>query len=131
MSSSSNTLAVVDIPEHCGNAPRKVVIRDFLIALYSGAIDETLEMLKDDVRWEIIGSHVLSGQAETRAWLMNEPSAQELKLHTVITHGTDSGADGVATYADSGTSYFNHVILFSGHGKTAKIKEIRSYLLQG
>ncbi|WP_022870916.1 hypothetical protein [Yaniella halotolerans] len=130
MSSSSSSLSVIDIPEHCGNAPRKVVIRDFLIALYSGAVDETLGMLKDDVRWEIVGSNVLSGQAETRAWLMNQDSTQELKLHTVITHGTDCGADGVATYAQSRAVCFNHVILFAGHGKAAKIKEIRSYLIE-
>ena len=131
MCSNSSTLAVVDIPKDCGNAPRKIVIRDFLIALYSGDLDQTLEMLTDDVRWEVVGSHVLAGKAETRSWLMHAVSAQELKLHTVITHGTDCGADGVATYENSRTACFNHVIVFSGHAKTAKISEIRSYLIDG
>ncbi|MDN6412039.1 MAG: hypothetical protein L0K07_11830 [Yaniella sp.] len=130
MTSDSTTLTVVDIPEHCGNAPRKLVIRDFLVAFYSHAVDDVVEMLKDDVRWEVGGSKVLSGTAEVREWLLAAPGAVELKLHTVITHGTDCGADGVAEYADSSSSGFNHIILFAGHAKTAKIKEIRSYIIE-
>lgn len=130
MTADSHRLTVVDIPEHCGNAPRKIVIRDFLVALYSGEIDDVIEALKDDVRWNIVGSQVLSGTADVREWLKTNRSPVELKLNTVITHGTDCGADGVATYADDTRAYFNHIILFSGHGKTAKIKELRSYIIR-
>lgn len=130
MTSESNQLTVVDIPEDCGNAPRKLVIRDFLIALYSSSVDDVVGILKDDVQWDVVGSKVLSGRDAVREWVVAAPSAVELKLHTVITHGTDCGVDGVAAYPDSTPTYFNHIIVFAGHSKTAKIKEIRSYIIQ-
>ena len=129
MTQSADALEVVDIPEHCGNAPRKVVIRDFLIALYQRDIPHVQESLKDDVDWDIIGSTQFQGVDEVSSWVQTQPSATALHLHTVITHGTDCGADGRVTYSDGTEIAFNHVFVFAGHSKTAKIKAIRSYLV--
>lgn len=129
MTAHADHLTIVDIPEDCGNAPRKIVIRDFLIALYNRAIDDVITALRDDIRWDIIGSTTLSNTAEVREWLLAEKPVKALKLHTIITHGTDCGADGTITYTNGHHANFNHIILFSGHGKNAKIKEIRSYII--
>ncbi|GAA2042989.1 nuclear transport factor 2 family protein [Yaniella flava] len=129
MTADAEQLSVVDIPENCGNAPRKIVIRDFLIALYSRAADAVIATLQDDIQWQLVGSRTLSTAADVRQWLGAEEPVNELKLHTIITHGTDCGADGTIRHPDGSQSHFNHVIVFAGHGKNAKIKEIRSYII--
>lgn len=129
MSQPSGILDVIDIPENCGNAPRKMVIRDFLIALYQRDIPQLREALKDDVDWDVIGSTQLQGVDEAISWVETQPDATALHLHTVITHGTDCAADGRVTYTDGTEVAFNYVFIFAGHAKTAKIKAIRSYLV--
>ncbi|HEY4557698.1 MAG TPA: hypothetical protein VIG82_05860 [Enteractinococcus sp.] len=122
-------LQVVEAPEDCGNAPRKIVIRDFLIALYQQDEDHVLEALAEDIRWELVGSRVLNGLEEVREWLRREPPVRELHIAMVITHGTDCGVDGWVVYADGRTRALSHVLIFAGHAKSAKIKALRSYLI--
>lgn len=129
MAKSSHTLEVIDIPEHCGNAPRKAVLRDFLLALYQGDSAQVLEHLRDDIAWEIVGTTVLEGHKAVESWLATQRRVFALHLTTVITHGTDCGADGRVVHDDSAHVAFNHVVIFAGHAKTAKIKAIRSYLV--
>ena len=129
MTPSARTLEVIDIPEHCGNAPRKAVIRDFLIALYQRDIPQVRENLHHEVSWDVKGSTHLQSLDDIVSWLEAQPNATGLQLHTVITHGTDCGADGHVSYTDGTRLAFNHVFIFAGHAKTAKIKTIRSYLI--
>ncbi len=129
MNQSDNTLDVVDIPEHCGNAPRKAVIRDFLIALYQRDIVEVLDRLRDNVHWDIMNLTQLQGLDEVEPWVASQSKVSALHLNTVITHGTDCAADGRVIYDDGTELAFNHVLIFAGHTKTAKISTIRSYLV--
>ena len=131
MDSAQAELTVVDVPEDCGNAPRKIVIRDFLIALYQRDVGAVLAALHDSVQWEIVGSCQLEGPSEVDAWLTQQPAATELHVALVITHGTDCGADGTVVYAKGSQVRFHHVLIFAGHSKTAKIKQLRSYLING
>lgn len=125
------TLAVVDVPDSCGNAPRKAIVRDFTIALYAKQMDQLAAILRDDVRWHIMGSHVLTGTTQVRGWVDEEPAAVKLTIHTIITHGWECGVDGSIERADGTLAAFCHVIVFAGAAKTAKIKEIRSYMVGG
>ncbi|WP_300345627.1 nuclear transport factor 2 family protein [Nesterenkonia sp.] len=123
----TNTLTVAEMPADCGNAPRKIVIRDFLIALYDHDADSVLTHLDDAVEWHIIGDRVLHGHEEVAAWLATERAAAQLTIHSVITHGTDCGADGIVESATNSKLAFSHVLIFKGHSKTAPIKTLRSY----
>lgn len=127
MTGSSHKLEVLDIPEHCGNAPRKVVIRDLLVALYQRDNAYVLDRLGDDIRWDIIGSDELVGLDAVDSWLNDQPNVSGLHLSTVITHGTECGADGRVVHDDGTEVAFNHVFIFAGHAKTARIKAIRTY----
>lgn len=125
-----NALQVIDAPKDCGNAPRKMVIRDFLVALYRQDEHDVAAALRDDVGWEMIGFTVLNGFDEVREWLRRQPPVAELHIATVLTHGTDCAADGWVVHRDGTTTNFSHVMFFTGHTKTAKIKQLRSYLIQ-
>jgi len=121
------TLEVVDVPDSCGNAPRKAIVRDFSIALYGKQMHELAGILRDDVRWHIIGSHTLTGTKQVQDWVTEEPAAVKLTIHSIITHGWECALDGEIERTDGAVAAFCHVISFSGAAKTAKIKKIRSY----
>ncbi len=122
-------LKVVEAPEDCGNAPRKMVIRDLLVALAERDHDAVVPFLREDIRWEIVGAQELTGLDAVGAWLAQQPPVEQLHIATVMTHGTDCGADGRLVHSDGSTTRFNHVLLFAGHAKTAKLKAVRSYLI--
>lgn len=123
------SLAVVDVPERCGNAPRKAVVRDFAIALASKNVSEVTGLLKPDVEWTVNGGQTLSGTTEVGEWIAAQADARELKINTVITHGTECGVDGALTLVDGTTVAFAHILRFTGGSKTARISEVRSYVV--
>lgn len=129
MTSASNQLAVVDIPESCGNAPRKVVICDLVVAWAERRTEDVLAYLSDDIRWDVLGSEALAGENAVRDWFATAPEASELHLHTVATHGTECAVDGVLVTTTGQRLAFAHLLRFSGHSKTAVVKQLRSYLI--
>lgn len=128
MGTQRGQLEVIDVPERCGNAPRKAVIRDFTIDLYSGNVAEATALLTETVQWERAGGDLLDGVEAVGAWLSSSPLPRELHIKTVLTHGTDCGVDGVVTYTDGTRERFCHILIFASGAKTARIKEIRSYV---
>lgn len=129
MGTETQRLEVVEIPDHCQNAPRKLVIRDFLVALYGRRAESVLPMLAGTFQWDIFGTTTLTEPADVQQWIRQQPIIRELKLHTIITHGTQCGADGVVQDTNDRLQVFNHVFIFTGHTATAKIRKIRSYIL--
>ena len=120
---------VLDILEHCGNAPRNIVIRGFRIALYQRDIETVTADLHLDIQREIVGSDLLTGDDEVCDWIGVQSSAVQLQPTTVITYGTDCGADGWVVHVDGSITRFTYILVFAGHRKTAKIKQVRSYLI--
>jgi len=60
-------------------------------------------------------------------WMQQQAAVDELHIATVLTHGTDCAADGWVIGADGTTTRFCHILVFAGHAKSAKIKELRTY----
>lgn len=113
----------------CGNAPRKEVLRDLVVALAEGNDETVAALVGEDVEWNLVGDTVLRGREAVRAWAADLPEAKEVAFGSLITHGREAGVDGTIEAAD-GTRYaFCHVLRFPGTARTAKIAEIRSYVL--
>ena len=124
---SDGELKVIDVPDGCGNAPRRVILRDFVVALYSGDFESVSEWLREDTVWDFLDDARLADIEEIRAALAATPLPRELQIHTIITHGRDASVDGNITFTDGSRTGFSHVIQFAGATKTAKIKAIRTY----
>jgi len=120
-------LRVIDAPDDCQNAPRKLVVRDFLVALYQRDIESIRAMLREDIRWEIVGSEAFDDLEQVLGWIQQQAGVDELHIATVLTHGTDCAADGWIIGADGNTIRFCHILVFAGHAKSAKIKALRTY----
>lgn len=115
----------------CGNAPRKEVLRDFQTAWVRGEIDTVADMVRDDIVFDIVGHERIVGSEAFRAALermAGSESATELHIHHIITHGNTAALNGTVTLADGRRYGFCDVYLFAGFAKTAKIKEITSYV---
>lgn len=129
MTDEAHPLSLVRIPDNCGNAPRKIIVRDFLIALYSRNSFDVTEMLTPNICWEIVGVSSLDGIDSVRDWLLAETAPTELHINTIITHGRESGADGNIVFANGTVLRFCHMLMFAGAAKSAKITEIRSFCI--
>lgn len=116
-------------PEDCGNAPKKVFLKDFNIAFAKGDVSAILECVTDDIRWIRVGEAVIEGKAEFAAALnaMKDTVATELVIDTLITHGNTASANGLITVG--GVAYaFCDVYRFKGF-KNAKLNMITSYVI--
>ena len=115
--------------DDCGNSPRKAQLRDFNIAFAHNNAEAVLEQLSDDIVWTMVGDRVIRGKeavAQALAEMAGDQPAAELRIHHIITHGTDAALDGVISFDGGRRIAFCDVYVYSGHAKTARIKEMTS-----
>lgn len=119
-------------PEDCGNAPRKVQLRDFKIACARGALESNVELLSDSVEWEIVGGQRLVGLDAVRKYLEGETRQrpEELRIHTIISHGNTAALNATLSEPDGTRVEVCDVYVFAGFGKRGKIKEVKSYSIK-
>jgi hypothetical protein len=120
------------VGEDCGNAPKKLLLRDFNIVFAKHEKAHLLRNITDTIRWNLVGDKVVEGkeQFEKELERMKERKTTELVINNIITHGNSGAMDGTFTL-DNGRSYaFCDVYRFSSAAKSAKIKEITSYVIE-
>lgn len=117
--------------EDCGNAPKKILIRELNIAFAQGETEVMLPHLADGVLWDVVGNRRITGKAQVEDFLQRaaEVEKAEIYLRTIMTHGTVGGANGTVTLLNGTTYHFCHVYTFNSAGKQGKIKEIISYVI--
>ncbi|MCC6457646.1 MAG: nuclear transport factor 2 family protein [Caldilineaceae bacterium] len=115
--------------EDCGNAPKRLQLRDFNIAYAKNDIEHILQNITDDVRWEIAGVKLVEGKDQVAEVMeqMKDTKTTELNIKNIITHGNVGAVDGITKLADGSSYAFCGVYRFSSHAKHAKIKEITLY----
>ena len=121
----------ITINADCGNAPKKLLLRDLNIAFARADVEGVLDKFTDDIRWQIIDEADLRGKASVRAALeaMKHAVATELVIHSIITHGHEGAVNGVITMEQGGSVAFCDVCQFaSAAGK--KIKSMKSYAVE-
>lgn len=121
-------IQAIDVPE-CGNAPRREVIRDLVLALSNRDADALTPFLADNVAWDVVGQRELAGLDEVVTWLGGLEELSEVRFRTILTHGREGGVDGTVTTTGGRSFGFAHVFGFVNTAKTAKIKLVRTYLV--
>lgn len=113
----------------CGNAPKKVVLRDFNIAFAKGDTDSIIEMVSDEIIWKIIGDKTITGKKEMKAALnkMTNQSVRSLQLHNIITHGKEAAVYGTCKLNNGGEFTFADIYEFNSVGSKI-IKKIISFV---
>ena len=122
----------IHVEEDCGNAPKKIVLRDFNIAFAKHDRDFLLANITDHVRWTMVGDKVVEGKEHFSQALeqMAQREAVELTLVNILTHGASGAVDGTIMLKDGSRYDFCDVYQFSSNAKDAKIKAITSYVIQ-
>lgn len=119
----------INIPTDCDNSPKKKFIKDFNIAFAKGDREFILDHVSDDIIWLIHGDKKIEGKEDFIKEIrqMQNETADELTLKSIITHGKEASANGEIKM--NGNSYmFSDVYVFkSASGKI--IKTMESYVI--
>ncbi|MCM3572466.1 hypothetical protein M3172_04645 [Mesobacillus subterraneus] len=122
----------MDSPNDCGNAPRKVLLKELTVALATKDFSGMIESIADDLRWQIAGHKTFFGKESLKDALNENISKAvvQLKIQNIITHGSTGSVNGFFVFGDHSTLSFCDVYTFSSAGKSAKIKEIVSFRVE-
>ena len=121
----------ITVKPDCSNAPRKVLLRDFISAFALADVDAILAPMSDDIVWNLVGDAVIEGKENVRKLLkgMENAGTSDLVIETIITHGLDAAVNGVIK-SNSGQSHaFCDVVQFDGEAGM-KIKTMTSYSIE-
>ena len=115
----------ITVPNDCGNSPRNLLVSQFAVDWAAGKTENLRALFADDVRWEVVGKP----EVDSEAALSLVQNVSEVEVFTAINHGRVTACNG-RLLADGRQTDFCHVFHFSGVAKTAKIVQIRTYLVR-
>ncbi|KYG31945.1 hypothetical protein [Alkalihalobacillus trypoxylicola] len=120
------------VPSGCDNAPRKQILIDFTLSLFTNNRNYLQEFSASDVLFTAIGRKISYSGVEEMADAFQEYSdhLQRLDIETVLTHGKYASINGRALLKDGQSLHFSDVYTFSNASKTGKIKNITSYQIE-
>ncbi|PYI64576.1 hypothetical protein CVV68_21505 [Arthrobacter livingstonensis] len=121
-------VAIREEPD-CGNAPRKTIVRDLVVALAVKDVDFVASLVTNDASWALVGEQHLVGGPAVVAWVSGLPSVSAVVFGSLLTHGRGASVDGVLELSDGTKMGFCHVLRFAGAGKTAKLVGVNSYVI--
>ena len=122
----------VDVKADCGNAPKKLFLRDYHIALANHDLAAILSSFADDIQWERVGKRSINGKAEFEHVLEEiwDKKLESVTIDNIITHGNAASVNGNLTHVQGMAYGFCDVYTFTSNAKNAKIKAITSYLIK-
>jgi len=124
-------MAKINIQPDCGNAPRKLFLKDLNVALANGDIDFFTKNIQDSITWEVVGQSQVTGKENYFKAINGHKlwKVKELTIDTIITHGPDASVSGQIIAADNSTFTFCDIYRFKGAGGTT-INSIKTFLIQ-
>lgn len=125
----------INIKADCGNSPRKKFLKELNIAFAKGNADFIIEHASDDIVWTIHGDKKIEGKEafSKEVHMMKQYKADEMTLHSVITHGREAAANGEMRMGDNPDSYRDYAFcdVYQFTNTTSLIlKEMQSYVIK-
>jgi hypothetical protein len=119
----------ISVHEDCGNAPKKLFLRDFIVAVVKNNSTFTAANTTDDIHWHLVGGQSADGKPDVLAQLkkMRSDHVVELTVHTIVTHGYNGAANGEVKLKDGTRVAFCDVYQFRASTNNAPIKAITTY----
>lgn len=121
----------LNIKPDCGNAPKKELIKNLTICFASYDIPQAMSYLDENVVWTLVGDEPVVGRSRFAAALqeMSQNKANELTIHSIITHGKEAAINGEMVMEDGHVFGFSDFYEFTS-AKGSKVKSIVSYVVQ-
>ena len=122
-------MAKITVYEDCGNAPKKLFLKNFIVSVVEGDHDFIASNTTDDILWDRIGDERISGKLDVIAELqrLRNNDVTELIVYTIVTHGYFGATNGLLKFKDGKTVAFCDVYQFNASTNNAPIKEIKTY----
>ena len=124
-------MAKIKIQPDCGNAPRKLFLKELNVALANGDLDFFENNIPDNINWEVVGQLNVTGKEKylktAIEYILWKP--KELIIDTIITHGPDASVSGQFIATDNSQYSFCEIFRFKGAGGTT-INSIKSFLIK-
>jgi hypothetical protein len=119
----------IHVFEDCGNAPKKLFLRDFIISVVKNDQGFVTGNITDDVQWKLVGDREVSGKPNVLKALQQSRhnKVTELTIHTIVTHGYNGATEGVLHFKDGTRIAFCDVYQFRASTNNAPIKGITTY----
>lgn len=112
----------------CDNAPKKRIVRDFIIARSSKDKAILKDILIDNVEWEIVNKSILSGfQSFYDEILKSDHKISSVEISSNITHGAEGASETTIILSNGIKLRIADFFKFESHKKDAKIKLIKTY----
>lgn len=116
--------------EECGNSPRKLILKEFNVALASGDLESVVSRVSEDIAWNLVGSQVVRGkEAFEKALGGSTMKVAHLVIENIITHGKTAAVNGELELDNGYRLAFCDVYGFESAGKQAKIDRITAYVV--
>ena len=108
----------VEIRPDCGNAPRKIFLKELYTAIANGDLNFLDKNISEDIYWEILGKKIIIGKEnylkEIKGHKLWQP--KNLIIDTIITHGRDASLNGKIIGPDKLKFSFCDIYKFKGAG---------------
>ncbi len=121
----------IKVHKDCGNAPKILFVKDFIIAVVRNNNAFIARSTTDDIRWHLVGGQSVEGRQGVLAAFQRFRSdeAAELIINTIVTHGYNGVIDGLLKFKDGKTVAFCDVYQFRASTNNAPIKAITTYAI--
>ncbi|MBC2115554.1 nuclear transport factor 2 family protein [Listeria booriae] len=114
----------------CDNAPKKRIIRDYLIASATANQADLEAVLEADFVWTVPGEFQIEGRQEFIEELAaHAQPISTLEIQSLLTHGKGGSAHGTVTDKRGKKVYFSDIFVFRSSGKDAKISGLTSFVV--
>lgn len=126
---ATNFLVIGDLK--CDNAPKRRVIRDYLILLWMEDKNQLLEVVEEDVSLNCINIEPVQGldAVMSLVYLSKQPLIA-LVITKILSHGKEGSAHGIAIFNTGIQVHFAEFYTFENNKKDARIKSITRYIIQ-
>ncbi|MFD1900626.1 DNA-binding protein [Enterococcus termitis] len=115
---------------NCDNAPKRRLIRDYLIAAAASDQQTLRKVLAPNVCFISPGNLTLDGIERFIDYIKQERvEISTLDIQSIVTHGKEGAAHGSITTKKGAKHYFATMLLFSGNQKEAPIKQVTSFVI--
>ncbi|MDA9472466.1 helix-hairpin-helix domain-containing protein [Enterococcus sp. 5H] len=134
-SNQSNTLLpktdfAIICPFKCDNAPKRRIIRDYLIASASANQSALETLISDSLEWIVSGDCQTIDKATFLTLICeNRQDISSLEIHSILTHRKEGSAHGTITTKKGDKIYFSDIFRFTTNPKDPKINQITSFII--
>ena len=100
-------MAKITVKPDCGNAPRKLFLKDVHISLAEGEAALMIENAAEGIVWEFVGGKTVKGKADFAEAVKQQVSKKvdELLIRSIITHGKEAAVSGDVQLANGSATW--------------------------